>query len=87
MRIRVTAENILRGVRRSEKRCPLARAGEDAGLEEVEVAPLYSGRWQVYYRSNGRRVSLDLPDDAQARVIHYDQTGQMSPFDFEIEVK
>ena len=79
MKIKVTDDNILYGRIASDTECPIALAIKGAcapGALAVMVYPTEIYVNGVYYR---------VPDRVERKIIRYDDTGQMKPFDFELE--
>jgi hypothetical protein len=78
MRIEVTQQHIDKGIRRSAYHCPVAQA-----LSEATGDIWTTGRWDA---GNGT-VNVLLPEDVVERIIRYDDTREMQPFAFEMEVE
>ena len=76
MKISVRQNHIDEGVRDSSNSCPIALAASEAF-----AWPVNTGRVQL--SCNG--VSYWLPSQVRGAIIAFDATGQMQPFEFELE--
>ena len=80
MRVQVTADDIVHGVRRNMCECPVARALRRAYGSELGVGYGYI----IHVPS---RAYLDLtPDDVTAFIRTFDMGDAVHPFEFELDL-
>lgn len=79
MHVVITQDHIDKGCRGSYGNCPVALACLDAGLEHPWVSASF-----VNYGPGGWEFSFVTPDDVHQRIITYDKTGFMEPFEFDL---
>lgn len=81
MKIKVTQQHINDGEQSQCSICPVALAIKAAAsITRVNVYPSF-----VSYLTNEYYLK-DLPDHVGGRILHFDETGQMSPFEFELDI-
>lgn len=92
LEIEVTQEDIDKGVRSNPYKCPYSNA----------VKRLFSKAFQVYTHSHydpqsgvwwscavsswGGHISFELKGDLASKARRFDETGEMQPFKFEVEI-
>ena len=79
--IKVTQEDIDRGVRRHDAHCPIANAIRGMGYYGVSVA----GIMACFYTDDGFEHEIFLPSKAQEFANHFDDGNNVEPFEFECE--
>lgn len=79
--IEVIQEDIDEGTVNSPFCCPLARALHRLGFESPAVTSTY-----IHYEENGEDRTAFLPADTTERIRRYDNTGDMEPFMFNLEM-
>jgi hypothetical protein len=90
IRVDVTAEDIREGRRRDCLGCPIARATRRAsGFIWVYVHNPADWEWAVSLDNDRRELKLiaDLPPEAGIAAKRFDQTGEMSPFSFDLTLE
>lgn len=83
MKIKVTAEHIKEGRRGSAFCCPVAIAVQD----RTDAFCVEVGATIVALTQRSSRRSYELPDSVQGRIIKFDCTGEMVPFEFELPIE
>lgn len=81
MRIDVTADDILHGVRKSCSQCPLAYA---FSRELGYCVNVHGGRATNYKLGDGRIFMCYLPIDAQIFMLDFDSGYPVEPFSFNV---
>jgi hypothetical protein len=76
----VSQQNIDQGKRGSYTSCPIALAIKEATGEQWVVG------FNRLTRVHGPWLRSILPVDVCDKIVHYDQTGDMTPFTFEIDL-
>lgn len=79
--IKVTQEDIDRGVRRHDAHCPIANAIRGMGYYGVSVA----GIMACFYADDGCEHDIMLPRKAQQFANAFDDGDDVKPFEFECE--
>lgn len=82
--IRVTRDCIFRGKQYKCRHCPIALAFvEHPDIQEVEVGRRFVTIW-FYDKSS---VAVPLEEDITAKIIRFDTTKNMQPFQFTLKVE
>lgn len=81
MHVEVTESAITLGERGSAERCPIAWALHNWGCVEIFV-----GEDTLRFSTTDRRIELDVPPALREIITRYDDTGQMEPFSFDLDV-
>ena len=82
MTINVTQEHIQQGKRFDRRHCPVAVAIRDVTDRDVMI---YMG-WIHFQLSIGWHSHQTHPDMVEI-IYHYDVTGEMKPFAFDLEIE
>lgn len=80
--VNVTNRNIVLGARESAGWCPVALAIKDALPDSEPHVQAQS----VELAFNGERREWALPDDLEDVIDRYDETGNMEPFSFALDI-
>lgn len=83
MLLKVTKEDIRKGVRRSPQCCPIGNALIRRGFDWVSVKPNTLG---VGYR-NGQESCIELPPEAVAFIERFDNCKPVKPITFRIPLQ
>ena len=80
--VNVTEQDILFGERDNCLECPVARALNRHGVDDIEVFIDYV----VFFDSDKNRVRIPLPTHVTGAIRRFDDGGTVAPFSFRIEV-
>lgn len=82
MKIKVTQEDIAKGIPEDEGSCPVALALKHAGMMDVEVSLERAEAWY------GRRLfNVELPSKARRFIKRFDAGKLVKPFSFTLNIK
>ena len=90
--VKVTEEHIKKGKRGNPNSCPIAYAWKDIFPNAFKTHvqgyndPQSGVWWSMSASSYKGNISCDLPGKVVMLIDSYDVTGEMKPFEFEVEI-
>lgn len=92
IKIEITEEDISKGIKQNPSMCPLAhslrrifpKSKVKVGMNSDVQCIGYC--WEIFVSGGGISILRNLDKDIVSRIKEFDLTGNMEPFEFEMEV-